>query len=276
MNKITCVVDNAANEKTQLETEHGVAFWIETENGYVLFDSGQSASVLMKNLTSLRLDIKKLNAVAISHAHFDHTGGLEAILERHSGLAFYANTDIFHPRYFLRDGVHETIGFEYERDHYEKCADVRLSDEPAEILPNLWTTGEIIIRDEPEGRDAHLIKENGRFIPDPFKDDMSLVLKIANGLVLICGCCHAGLQIPLAQVAERFDGLVCAVIGGTHLMTMEGETLRHVINVLQAKYPDMHMYLNHCTGDIAIEALKDIYGNHVQHFTAGSSVKFKG
>lgn len=74
MTKIICVVDNSAKEGSQLKTEHGLAFWIETDSGTVLFDTGQTTDVLSHNMAELHLDVKDINALAISHAHYDHTG----------------------------------------------------------------------------------------------------------------------------------------------------------------------------------------------------------
>jgi 7,8-dihydropterin-6-yl-methyl-4-(beta-D-ribofuranosyl)aminobenzene 5'-phosphate synthase len=275
MTTITCVVDNFAKVNSQLKTEHGLAFWIETQDGTALFDTGQTAGVLTNNMAELRLDVKDLSAVAISHAHFDHTGGLEAILPKNTNLTIYANADIFVPKFSFKEGKYKPNGFEFSRDAYEKRAQWRLSSNPQEIFPDLWTTGEIIGRDEPEGRSSsHYIFENGSHIPDPYRDDMSLVMKTKKGLVVICGCCHAGLLNTLAHVTTHFDGPIIAVLGGTHLMTADGDLLEHVMKVLASDYPDVKYYLNHCTGDSALKALKARFGKRVSHFIAGEKIVF--
>ena len=75
------------------------------------------------------------------------------------------------------------------------------------LFQALWTTGRIIERTFPEGRSAgHHIREDGEFIPDPYLDDMSLVLKTEEGLVVICGCCHAGILNTLAHVRHILTG----------------------------------------------------------------------
>ncbi len=275
MNKIICVVDNDALKETHLKTEHGLAFWIETEDGTVLFDTGQTAGVLSHNMSLLNLDVKDIDAVAISHAHFDHTGGLEAVLLENPEVIMVANKDVFRPKYSLHDGKYEASGFEFSRDEYEKRTVIRLSSEPLEIFPNLWTTGEIMNRDEPEGRSAgHYVRERGKFVPDPYRDDMALVLKTQDGLAVICGCCHAGLLNTLFHVERSFKDPIMAVLGGTHPMTAEGKLLDHVINVLDERYSDLLFHLNHCTGDDAIKALTKAFGGHVQHFPAGKTVTF--
>ena len=276
MNKIICVVDNKALKGTHLKTEHGLAFWIETEYGTVLFDTGQTADVLSHNMSLLNLNAKDIDALAISHAHYDHTGGLEVVMQKHPNLPVYANADVFRPKYSLHDGNYDMSGFEFGRKDYEQRADWRLSSDPKEIFPSLWTTGEIINRDELEGRSAgHYVREGGKFVPDPYRDDMSLVLKTRDGLVVICGCCHAGLLNTIFHVERNFKGSITAVLGGTHLMTADGKLLDHVINVLDKRYSDLLFYLNHCTGDSAIKALANTFGDRVNAFPAGADVMFK-
>jgi 7,8-dihydropterin-6-yl-methyl-4-(beta-D-ribofuranosyl)aminobenzene 5'-phosphate synthase len=275
MTTITCVVDNSAKPDTHLKTEHGLAFWIEAKDGIVLFDTGQTADVLANNLAELHLDVQDVSAVALSHAHFDHTGGLEALLPGNPNLTIYANTDIFVPKFSFKKGKYKPNGFEFSREDYEQRAEWRLSSDTQEIFPGLWTTGEIIGRDEPEGRsNSHYVLENESYIRDPYRDDMSLVLKTDEGLVVICGCCHAGLLNTLAHVTAQFDNRIIAVLGGTHLMAAEGELLEHVMKVLASNYPDVKYYLNHCTGDSALKALKARFGKRVSHFNAGESIVF--
>ena len=214
--------------------------------------------------------------MAISHSHYDHTGGLEAVMQKHPGLPVYANADVFRPKYSLHDGNYDMSGFELSREDYEQRADWRLSSGPTEIFPSLWTTGEIMNRDESEGRSAgHHVREGGKFVPDPYRDDMSLVLKTKDGLAVICGCCHAGLLNTLFHVERSFEDPIIAVLGGTHLMTADGKLLDHVINVLGEQYSDILFYLNHCTGGDAIKALANAFGKRVQPFPAGAVATFK-
>jgi len=80
--KVTCVVDDAVCDHSRFWGEHGLAFLIETQSGRVLFDTGQSGTVLLHNLELLGIEPAAINALAISHAHYDHTGGPSSELSR--------------------------------------------------------------------------------------------------------------------------------------------------------------------------------------------------
>lgn len=275
MTKITCVVDNDAQKDTDLRNEHGLSFWIETAHGNTIFDTGQTNAVFNHNLRLLKLNPKEVASLALSHAHYDHTGGLETALAQNAEIKIYAHSDIFQPRYSLKDGEYRSIGVKLTRQDLEGRAQLKLSAAPQEIIPNLWTTGEIVERLEPEGRSPHhFIRTETGWQPDPYRDDLSLVLKTKAGIILICGCCHAGLLNTLFHVEKYFEGPIIAVLGGTHLTSSSDADLDHVISVLRDRYMPLDLYLNHCTGERAYQTLADTFGQHVKPCPAGTVIQF--
>lgn len=273
MTKITCVTDNTVQHASSCWGEHGLSLLIETERGSVLFDTGQTDQVLAHNLNLLGDAARRITALALSHAHVDHTGGLNTALALKPDLALYANPDLFRPRYALRGSEYKSIGLTMTRDELVRRADVRLSATPVEIVPRVWTTGEIVDRAELEGRsERHFVPANGGWQPDPYRDDMSLVIETREGVVVVCGCCHAGLLNTLARVRQVFPRPIVAIIGGTHLVDADATHLRHVIVVLQNVYHAPRLYLNHCSGERAVIALANAFGERVQPFAAGASL----
>jgi 7,8-dihydropterin-6-yl-methyl-4-(beta-D-ribofuranosyl)aminobenzene 5'-phosphate synthase len=274
MFSLTCVVDNHTTSP-DLIAEHGLSFWIESADGVVLFDTGQTAEALFNNLTRLELSVDRIDAVVLSHAHYDHTGGLAALLQARSGLPVYAHPDLFQPRYSHRQSGTMSIGLEMGREELNRIADLRLTPNPVELLPGLWTSGEIAERPHAKGTSANLVVRGpeGEWLPDPHTDDQSLVILGEDGtLTLICGCCHAGILNTLAHVQRVFARKVSVVVGGIHLKSADEGEIAHVIRVLNATATGAKYFLNHCTGDRAIELFSRVFSGKVDSFPAGMAI----
>lgn len=282
--KITCLVDNTAQRSSELWAEHGLAFLIETETGRVLYDTGQSGTVLMHNMEKLGIDPMTIDALAISHAHDDHTGGLATLLTHtRKTLPLYAHSGLFEARYSRRAGETISIGIPLTRTALDAQVSLRLSTEPQQVWPGVWTTGEITERPEPEGRsEHHLIRADseraqGEWLPDPYRDDLSLVVQARQGLILLCGCCHAGLLNTLAHVQDSFHRPIVAIAGGTHLANANGAHLTHVGEVLAAQESVQRVYLNHCSGETGyVSLLLSLGPSVVRPCPAGAELDLEG
>jgi 7,8-dihydropterin-6-yl-methyl-4-(beta-D-ribofuranosyl)aminobenzene 5'-phosphate synthase len=96
-----------------------------------------------------------------------------------------------------------------------------------------------------------------------------------EGLVVICGCCHAGLLNTLAHIRRVFQRPISAVMGGTHLTSADDVYLGHVVSELQETYGySLNYYLNHCTGERAYVALANACGERVKLCPVGTLVTF--
>jgi len=249
-----------------------LSFLIETDNGNVLFDTGQTEVVLAHNLSLLGAAPRGTAALALSHAHVDHTGGLAAALALKPGLPLYASPDLFRPRYTIRGNEYKSIGLTMTRDELIRQADLRLSEIPVEIVPGVWTTGEITHRPEPEGRSArHVVPADEGWQPDTYRDDLSLVVE-NRGLTVVCGCCHAGLLNTLAHVHQVFQRPITSIVGGAHLVDADTAHLQRVVEVLRDTYGSPRLYLNHCTGERAYVALASAFGDQANPFPAGTTL----
>jgi 7,8-dihydropterin-6-yl-methyl-4-(beta-D-ribofuranosyl)aminobenzene 5'-phosphate synthase len=275
MKKITCVIDNTVQQGSAYWGEHGLVFYLETDQGHVLFDTGQSGAVLQHNLTLLDKSLANVSGLILSHAHHDHTGGLSTVLSEKPGLPLYASPDLFRPRFGLREDGYKSIGLTLTQSELAKMAELRLNEAPVEVLPGVWTTGEINERPEPEGRSPrHFVPAGDKWQPDPYQDDFSLVLETQEGVVVICGCCHAGLLNTLAHVRRLFPDPIIAILGGTHLVTADEAHLQRVIEILRDRYDSPRLYLNHCTGTQAYVALVHAFGERVSACPAGTMLTF--
>jgi 7,8-dihydropterin-6-yl-methyl-4-(beta-D-ribofuranosyl)aminobenzene 5'-phosphate synthase len=246
-------------------SEHGLAFLIEAGNKRVLFDTGQSGTILLHNLKVLELDPVTIDALVLSHAHNDHAGGLsELMYHLRPGIPFHAHPDIFRERFSKKGGETHNKAFSTTRQTLEALFELRLNTDPQEILPGVWTTGGISERPEPEGRSPdHLMREGDELVPDAYRDDMALMLEVGDHLVLICGCCHAGLLNTLAHTERTFSAPIAIIAGGLHLTANTDDQLRRVADVLSSKSTLQRVYPTHCTGEVAIVTLTNVLGPSV-------------
>jgi len=263
--RVICVVDNTVQRASHMWGEHGLAFLIEAGDQRVLFDTGQSGTILLHNLEVLELDPATIDAIVLSHAHNDHAGGLSELMDHvRPGIQLYAHPDIFRERFSKKDGETRNKAFSTTRQALEAQFDLRLSAEPQEVIPGVWTTGGITERPEPEGRSAdHLMREADELVPDAYRDDMALVLQIGDHLMVLCGCCHAGMLNTLAHVERTFSAPIAFIAGGLHLTANTADQLQRVGDVLSSKSTLHRVYPTHCTGEAAFVALTNVLGSSV-------------
>lgn len=167
--KITIIYDNEVYEKG-LKSDWGFSCLIEGEDmPRILFDTGANGSLLLHNMEKLNIDPLSIGMVFISHAHWDHTGGLSSFLNKNKEVKIYIPNSCPEPK----DGK-----------------EIIRVTEPLEISSGVFSTGEL------KGF------------------EQSLAVKTENGLTVIVGCSHPGVE-DILRSASQF-GSIYALIGGLH------------------------------------------------------------
>jgi 7,8-dihydropterin-6-yl-methyl-4-(beta-D-ribofuranosyl)aminobenzene 5'-phosphate synthase len=267
--KLTCIVDNYV-EEVGFWGEWGLSFLVESQGRQVLFDTAQTPEVFMHNVKALGLDLSGVDALVLSHGHFDHTGGLAAALPKLRRVPLYLHPAAFRPRKHLTSKL-EDIGMPISRETLEAALDVRPEEKAVEVVPGVWTTGYIAERTYPDGGSKGLLAEvDGQLVPDDYADDLSLVLDTGESLVLLCGCCHAGLLNTIAQVRRDFGRPISSIIGGTHLgmSNPSAEYWRQIIAML-SDIGSPQLYLSHCSGFEASLVLAQAFPGKVHGCSSG-------
>jgi 7,8-dihydropterin-6-yl-methyl-4-(beta-D-ribofuranosyl)aminobenzene 5'-phosphate synthase len=195
-------------------------------------------------------DLSAVSTVIISHGHYDHAGGLLPLLQELGSRVVFAHPGAFDSRFRVKDtGECISIGIPYTREVLETAGAVfNLSTEFREIAPSIFLTGEVPRLTPFETGDQGLFRNCSGKERDITPDDQSLVLVTDKGLVIVLGCCHAGLINTMDHVAERLGRRdLYAVIGGTHLGFCSAEQLDQTMAVLK-KSGICKLAPSHCTG----------------------------
>jgi 7,8-dihydropterin-6-yl-methyl-4-(beta-D-ribofuranosyl)aminobenzene 5'-phosphate synthase len=251
--KIVVLVENNALHKG-LSAEHGLSLYVETDRGNILFDTGQS-DLLLKNAKTLGIDLTKINKIVLSHGHYDHTGGLLPLLKTlKKKIEVIAHPDAFKKIHFGCGwiGIGRDIGIPFEESDLRKYAELIEDDKPREVLPGIFTTGEIERRtDYEDAGEGFFLDQNCRK-PDIIRDDQALILDADEGLIVLFGCGHSGLINTLIKVREMFQNReIRAVMGGFHLGGALEERLEKTCEALP-EFGVKEIYPGHCTGWRAI------------------------
>jgi 7,8-dihydropterin-6-yl-methyl-4-(beta-D-ribofuranosyl)aminobenzene 5'-phosphate synthase len=269
--KVLNVYNNEALPGQDFRSGHGESFLITAGNREILLDTGWKGNILMQNIRALGIDVNAIDKIVFSHGHRDHTGGLPSFLEARTDttpLPVIAHPDALEPKWLKKLIFYFSLGLPKLRQDLARKVEFQLARDPEEVLPRLSTTGEIPIVERIEkpgiaGNAFH--KLDGKCVWDPVIDDLSLVLQTKDGLVMITGCCHAGLLNACARTTKLFGGPIRAIIGGTHMLAYSRDDIEHVGDELEKVYGTPQLYLNHCTGKQAIEQLRIRFGSDVVH-----------
>jgi 7,8-dihydropterin-6-yl-methyl-4-(beta-D-ribofuranosyl)aminobenzene 5'-phosphate synthase len=227
---ITVVYDNNGY-RPGLETAWGFACAVQYGEESILFDTGGDGRMLLANMAALGLNPSDLDAVVLSHAHADHTGGLEAVLQANPGLTVY---------------LLESFPAATKDKLRSLAAQTVEVDGPLEIRPGVWSTGQM-----------------GSEIAE-----QALVLQTDSGLIVITGCAHPGVLEMVRKAREVGRGEISLLMGGFHLGDANAATIRSVTIGL-AELGIERIAPCHCTGENAVASIASAFGQGYQRCGVG-------
>lgn len=273
--KITTLIENSYNtNRPDLDAEHGVSFYMENKGNVFMSDVGQSGG-FAENARKLGIDLKAVEALAISHYHYDHGGGLARFFEENQQANVYLreSPDV---DYIAEeeDGSVRYIGL--DKDLLKEHADrIETIGENREIFPGFHLLTDIPGDYPKPGGDQRLkIQDGDRRMLDSFKHEIVTVLEGERGLVIMTGCGHNGVLNMIAAVRKALPGKsIQAVVGGFHMLHELESTVREVGEELLAMDIPL-IYTGHCTGEDAVVVLEDVLGKRLQRLCSGLVMTF--
>lgn len=252
MLRVTALMDNKPSEHKDLVNEHGLSYLVEGDHGRFLFDCG-SGSNTWYNAHRLGLSLEDLDAVILSHSHYDHAAGYRDLIEYDMGSSLlYTGPHFFEPK-FAYDGLKYTdlsAGFD-EAFLTEYGIARKEVTGITEIAPGMHLIGSFPRVNSFETIPNRFVRrtENG-FIPDDFCDEICMAIDIGGKLVILVGCSHPGILNMVEWVHQALNLPIHAIFGGTHLVEADESRIKTTVERLQAMGVEI-LGLSHCSGELA-------------------------
>jgi 7,8-dihydropterin-6-yl-methyl-4-(beta-D-ribofuranosyl)aminobenzene 5'-phosphate synthase len=241
-NSITIVYNNVPGDiSAGLQTGGGFSAFIVFDQRKILFDTGGDTAILVNNIRALGLNLEHLDALVISHNHWDHVYGLPGI-----HALTIAAPKVFVPSSSKDSVLQQNPQFEFAPVH-----------EPVELWQHVWSTGEL----KTSYRNVTL-------------SEQSLILDSDEGLYVITGCAHPG----IVEIVERAKEVlperpIALVTGGFHLVNATEE---EVIGI-SAKLKELgvkNIAPSHCTGSMAMDVFREEWGDRYLELYLGHAHEF--
>lgn len=270
--KASVIVDNIGTGS--LKGEWGLCIYIEYNNRKILLDTG-SSGLFLENARELGLSLKEIDYAVLSHAHYDHANGMAQFFQENTKAKFYLQDAcaencyknvLFFKKYI---GLPKGVLAEYSDRIVYASGDCTVAEGIA-LLPH--KTPGLAERGKREG--MYVKGKNGKWSPDDFSHEQSLVFDTPKGMVIFNSCSHGGADCIIREVSDAFpDKKILALIGGFHLFNKSEEEVRELARRIKAT-GITHIYTGHCTGQKAYELLKEELGDIVQQLRAGLVMEF--
>ena len=272
--RVSILVENAALMPGLLG-EHGLSMLIEHSGHTLLFDTGQGLA-LPHNAERLGVAWERVEAIALSHGHYDHTGGLAYALGQAAQARLYLHPAAESAHFSRRGGTLRDIGMPPDVRAAVKAhaGKVIRTEGPTEMIPGGWVSGGIPrVKQGPPG-DSELFADAEGTAHDTVPDDQALWMETDEGLVVLLGCAHSGLENTLLHVrAATGEISIAAVIGGMHLAHADPALVEQAADVLKS-FGVRRVAPGHCTGLAAQCLLRERFGDGFSSCGAGIPFDF--
>ena len=300
-----------ADYRRAIHNEWGLSLWLESqraaEQRTVMLDFGYTPTALLNNLELLGADPKKLEALIVSHGHYDHFGGLVGFLDKYrnvlpADLTLYAGgEDNFCTRHQVLavQGVPQQgepglsqWGTLDRRELASRNVKTVLAENPV-VIGHAFTTGKIKRRTVEQvtggARVEYAMKDGfgcnashfapaeqlGKIVNDEHHHEHATCFNVKDrGLVVVSSCGHVGI-VNSAKQAQEVSGVqkVHALVGGFHLGATPDDQLKRVIAEIRALDPDVIVPM-HCSGDNFARAVRETMPDKLIQPSTGARLTF--
>ncbi|WP_320175541.1 MBL fold metallo-hydrolase [Maridesulfovibrio sp.] len=266
--RISVLCDNESLN-ADLGKEWGLSMALELPGNDLWLWDCSASDLFLKNADAMNIDVSKAKGLALSHGHWDHTGGMDALMDADFMGPVYAHPDFANKRYTKEDdGSAKDASF-----HCEYPGTIIVRDN-VELEDGLFMITEIPRREGLFEATKDLFIDQEMTDVDHVRDDAFMLLMSNSGPVVVLGCCHSGLANSLYHMRD-LTGIdsVHAIIGGLHLYSADKSEYENTAKVIEEFNPKM-ISPGHCTGKDGFEFLKERLSCEVVPLGSGSVYEF--
>jgi 7,8-dihydropterin-6-yl-methyl-4-(beta-D-ribofuranosyl)aminobenzene 5'-phosphate synthase len=278
--QIITLIENTKPEDSTLEARFGLGLYIEAAGKKILFDNGPDESFI-HNATELGIDLAAVDAFVLSHAHYDHGGGLRAFFALNNHAPVYLLESAKQKYYSLGNGkVYKYIGldttlFEEFAGRFRFFTDeTALSDAVHLFAVHDYNTF------LPVSNSLLYQEQNETIIHDNFRHELVMAIT-ENGInTIFSGCAHSGIINMVKTVQEKIPYIPTrTLIGGFHLLNTATKTLGETPEtiLLLARQLDEcgidKIYTGHCTGEEGFYLLQSTLGDRIEQLFTGRRIE---
>lgn len=267
--RITLLYD-AFGKDAAMTRDWGYAALVEISGKRILFDTGDDPAIFAKNVKARGVDLTKLDFVVISHRHGDHTSGLSYLLSVNPKVRIYAPAEglggIFGtavPSKFYRKNEALPAEQRYFNGTPPEIvrmgtvfpgANIQLIDKTTEALPGITLIA--LVSEAPGTKELR---------------ELSLAVTTADGIVLVVGCSHPGIENIVAEAA-KINPHIHVIAGGFHLVAAQDPAIEKIATTLHDTYKVDYIAPGHCTGEPTFAALQHKFGDHYLYAGLGTTL----
>ena len=265
--QITILYD-AFGKASAMQKDWGYAALVEYGGTRILFDTGNNPDILARNARAKGIELSRLDFVVMSHRHGDHMGGLTYLLAVNPKVKIYAPKEGFGiygadlPSTFYR----KDASLPPEQRYFDGAppelmrfgsawpgANFQLIDKNTEISPGIHLIA--LVSDKPGTLELH---------------ELSLAINTADGLVIVVGCSHPGID-KILENASAINSRIHFVVGGFHLVVSKDPDIEKIVTALHDTFQVRYVAPGHCTGEPTFTALRKAFGDRYLYAGLGTS-----
>lgn len=263
------ILYDAFGNQADLKKDWGFSVLVEYSGKKILFDTGNDARIFAENTKAMRVDLRDLDFVVISHRHGDHTSGLNHLLKVNPKVKIYVPAELF--------GVFGSTlpkGFYRSMDTLPNSMRYFNGAEP-QAFPSgsPWAEANFVSVDSPMevAPGISLIPTVSNVKGTLELRELTLAINSPAGLVLVVGCSHPGVE-EILSAPSVVNSHVHMLVGGLHLVKTSDAEIERLASALHDKWKIDRIAPGHCTGEPAFAKLKQVFGDSYLYAGLGSRV----